>query len=82
MRKYKVFTSSIKPSLLAKLNTYSRKYNLPKNKIIEMALSRYLGSIKKAELTGTFKIAKRDKEIRSFSKTAAGDLITVFHRKK
>jgi hypothetical protein len=67
---------------MAKLNIYSSKYNLPKNKIIEMALSRYFGTIKKAELTGTFKIAKRDKEIRTFSKNAAGDLLTVFHRKK
>lgn len=58
------YTSSIKKSLMARLTMYSKKYNLPKNKIIEMALSRYFGTIKKAELQETFKKAGYDKALK------------------
>jgi hypothetical protein len=82
MKGYVIFTTSIKRSLKAKLDDCARRYNTPKNKIIELALTKYFGTLKKAELAGTFKTAKRDKEMRSFSKHAAGDLLTVFKRKK
>jgi uncharacterized membrane protein YkoI len=64
MRKSITYTSSIKKSLMAKLTIYSKKYNLPKNKIIEMALSRYFGTIKKTELKETFMKAGYDKALK------------------
>lgn len=82
MRKNKTFTSSIKPGILATLGMFSRKYNTPKNKIIEMALSRYFKAVKRKELAETFKIAKRDKQISAFSRLASGNLTTVLRKKK
>jgi hypothetical protein len=82
MKGYVIFTTSIKRRLKQKLDDCAKRYKMPKNRIIELALTKYLGTLKKAELAGSFKIAKRDKEMRSFSKYAAGDLLTVFNRKK
>lgn len=73
MRKNKTFTSSIKPSILARLSMFSKKYNTPKNKMIELALLRMFETAVKAELDITFKIAKRDRVIRAFCKNAEDD---------
>jgi len=82
MSKNKTFTSSINPVLLAKMGLYAKRYNMTKNKVIELALIRLFDTATKAELTLTFKSAKRDKKMRSFSKYAAGDLQGGLRRKK
>jgi hypothetical protein len=82
MRKNKTFTSSISPVLIAKVNLYARRYNMTKNKVIELALTRLFETATKAELSLSFKAAKRDKKMRSFSKHAAGDLQAGLRRKK
>jgi hypothetical protein len=82
MRKNVTFTSSISPVLIAKVGIYARRYNMTKNKVIELALKRLFETATKAELTLSFKAAKRDKKMRSFSRYAAGDEQTGFRRKK
>jgi mRNA interferase MazF len=73
MRKNKVFTSSIKPSLIARVSMYAKKYNMTKNKVIELALVRMFETMTKAELNLTFKKARRDKGIRAFLKNTEND---------
>lgn len=82
MSKNKIFTSSINPVLLAKMELYAKRYNMTKNKVIELALTRLFETASKAELTLSFKAAKRDKKMRSFSKYASGDMQTGLRRKK
>lgn len=51
MSKNKIFTSSINPVLLAKMELYAKRYNMTKNKVIELALTRLFETASKAELT-------------------------------
>jgi metal-responsive CopG/Arc/MetJ family transcriptional regulator len=57
------FTSSLPDDLLNRLNELSQKQTMPKNKIIEKALSIYLDQINKAEYIKSYKAAANDKEI-------------------
>jgi hypothetical protein len=82
MRKNKTLTTSISPVLIAKVDMYSKRYNMTKNKVIELALTRLFETATKAELTLSFKAAKHDKKMRSFSRHAAGDLQAGLRRKK
>ncbi len=82
MRKNKVFTSSLNPALLARLNMYASKYNMTKNSVIELALSRLFETAVKAELNITFKIARRDKSIRAFLKDIENAAFAPIHGKK
>lgn len=82
MGRKKTFTSSINSRILATLNMYSRKYNTPKNKIIEEALSRFFDGIHKTELRLTFEAAKHEKRIREFPKTASTDVSSFLRRKR
>lgn len=82
MKNSVVYTSSMNRGIMARLNMYTKKYNAPKNKVIELALSRLFETAVKAELDLTFKIAKRDKAIRAFSKNAADDAPGVVSEKK
>lgn len=82
MRKNKTLTTSVNPRIIATLSMFSKKYNTPKNKIIEMALSRYFKAVKRTELKETFNAAKRDKQIKAFTNFASGNLTKVLSKKK
>ncbi len=57
------FTSTLPDDLLNRLNELSQKQTMPKNKIIEKALSIYLDQINKAEYIKSYKAAANDKEV-------------------
>lgn len=57
------FTSSLPDELIQKLNKVAQKLSLPKNKIIEKALTLYLEQISKAEYTKSYKQMNDDEDI-------------------
>lgn len=59
----KTFTSSLPNDLLKQLSEVAKKYQLPKNKIIEKALSVYLDQLKRAEYVKSYEKAGKDKEV-------------------
>ncbi len=57
------FTSTLPDSLLAQLNQYAKKLNIPKNKLIQKALSLYLDQLERAEYIKSFQQYKDDTDI-------------------
>jgi len=57
------FTSTLPDDLLAKLSEYSKKLGMPKNKLIETALSIYLDHLKRAEYIKSFRNTQDDAEM-------------------
>ncbi len=57
------FTSTLPDSLLEQLNSYSKKLKLPKNKLIQKALSLYLNQLERAEYIRSYRQYKDDKDI-------------------
>ena len=60
MKNYVILTTSINRVLMAKVTLYAKRYNMTKNKVIELALIRLFETATKAELSLSFKTAKRD----------------------
>ncbi len=73
MKNHVTYTSTMNRGTMARLNMYAKKYNVPKNKVIELALSRLFETAAKAELSATFKAARRDKGIKAFLKNIEND---------
>jgi hypothetical protein len=57
------FTSSLPDDLLLSLNAAAGKLNLPKNKLIEKALSLYLDHLNRAEYVASYKEAGQNIEV-------------------
>jgi predicted transcriptional regulator len=57
------FTSTLPDDLLQRLADYAKKLSLPKNKLIENALSLYLDHLKRAEYVKSYRAAADDKDI-------------------
>ena len=57
------FTSSLPNSMLQELSKKAKELSLPKNKIIERALSIYLDQLNKAEYIKSYKRAANDADI-------------------
>ncbi len=57
------YTSTLPDALLELLNEKAKQLAMPKNKIIEKALSLYLEQIKRAEYIQSFQNASSDKNI-------------------
>lgn len=58
-----VYTSSLPDELLRRLDKASKALSLPKNKLIEKALSIYLDQLNRAEYLKSYKQAGDDREI-------------------
>jgi predicted transcriptional regulator len=56
------FTSSLPKELIELLDQYAGKFRLPKNRIIEQALTAYFEKLKKAEYAHSFRRASGDEE--------------------
>jgi predicted transcriptional regulator len=56
------YTSSLPSELMATLDSYASQLKLPKNKIIEKALTAYFKKLKKAEYAHSFRRAAGDEE--------------------
>ncbi len=67
------FTSSLPDDLLQKLASISKKMNLPKNKIIKIALSKYLDEIEKQMYVYSFKKLAEDPDIVNIAEEGMDD---------
>lgn len=57
------FTSTLPDDLLQRLADYAKKLSLPKNKLIENALTLYFDHLKRAEYVKSYRIAADDEDI-------------------
>lgn len=57
------FTSTLPEDLLAKLNDMATRLSMPKNKLIEKALTIYLDQLNRAEYVKSYKEASEDENI-------------------
>jgi len=67
------FTSTLPDNILLELSKKAKKLSLPKNKIIEKALSIYLDQLNKAEYIASYKRAKNDDDIISIAEEGMED---------
>jgi uncharacterized protein (DUF924 family) len=67
------FTSTLPDNLLEQLNDYSKKLKLPKNKLIQKALTLYLDQLERAEYIRSFRKYKNDDDILSIAEEGMAD---------
>jgi len=70
------FTSTLPNNLLDLLNEKAKSLGLPKNKIIEKALSIYLDQLNKAEYRRSYKKMADDSDILSIAEEGMEDYLT------
>lgn len=56
------YTSTLSDDLLEKLSYHANRLNVPKNKLIEKALTMYLEHLKRAEYVKSYKKAAEDED--------------------
>ena len=69
------FTSSLPDEILQRLSEKAKKLSLPKNKIIERALSIYLDQLNKAEYIQSYKQAENDDDILTIAEEGMEDYL-------
>jgi predicted transcriptional regulator len=69
------FTSTLPDELLQKLNEMASKLSMPKNKIIEKALSIYLDQLTRAEYIKSYRQAGEDVEIMQIAEEGMEDYL-------
>lgn len=69
------FTSTLPEELLGKLNEMAVKLSMPKNKLIERALSIYLDQLNRAEYVKSFKSATDDANILDIAEEGMEDYL-------
>ncbi len=67
------FTSTLPDALLKQLDSYAKSLKLPKNKIIEKALTLYLDQLKRAEYIQSYKQAGQDVDIMAVAEEGIED---------
>ena len=67
------FTSTLPDNILQELSEKAKKLSLPKNKIIERALSIYLDQLNKAEYIVSYKRAANDEDILAIAEEGMED---------
>ena len=67
------FTSTLPDALLKQLNDTAKKLKLPKNKLIEKALTIYLDQVKRAEYIQSYKQAGQDEDIMTIAEEGMAD---------
>ena len=68
-----VFTSTLPDDLLKRLSENAKKLSVPKNKLLERALSAYLDQINKAEYAKSYKELGEDEDIMSVAEEGMSD---------
>ncbi|MCB0634694.1 MAG: hypothetical protein R2824_09105 [Saprospiraceae bacterium] len=81
MKKNSAFTSTLPTDLLEQLTEYSKKLNLPKNKIIEWSLRQYLENLKRAEYIRSFQRASQDAEQKELAEMGLEDYLKMIDDK-
>ena len=69
------FTSSLPDEILQRLSEKAKKLSLPKNKIIERALSIYLDQLNRAEYIQSYKQAESDDDILTIAEEGMEDYL-------
>jgi len=69
------FTSTLPDKLLEQLNDYSKKLKLPKNKLIQNALSLYLDHLERAEYIRSYKKYAKDEDIMMVAEEGMNDYL-------
>ncbi|WP_258105402.1 ribbon-helix-helix domain-containing protein [Marinoscillum sp. MHG1-6] len=67
------FTSSLPDRLLQELNKKATELSIPKNKLIEKALTIYLDQLNKAEYIKSYKQAGQDVDIMNIAEEGMAD---------
>ncbi len=67
------YTSTLPDEILQQLSARAKKLSIPKNKIIERALSIYLDQLNKAEYVKSYKRAAKDDDILSIAEEGMED---------
>ena len=57
------FTSTLPDKLLQRLDEAAKQLKLPKNKLLEKALTIYLDQLKRAEYVQSYKLAGQDEDV-------------------
>jgi hypothetical protein len=71
------FTSTLPEDILKTLETYSVKFRVPRNRIMEQALRAYFEKLKQAEYIRSFKKAAGDPEMESLAKEGLEDYLKI-----
>ncbi len=69
------FTSTLPKELLDKLSQKSKSLSLPKNKLIESALTLYLEHLERAEYINSFKRAAKDEDVLKMAEEGMQDYL-------
>lgn len=69
------FTSSLPDELLAKLDSMAKQLSVPKNRLIEKALTIYLDQITRAEYVKSFKKASEDENLLDMAEEGMEDYL-------
>ena len=69
------FTSTLPDDILQQLSEMAKKLSLPKNKIIERALSVYLDQLNRAEYVKSYKRAAVDEDILTIAEEGMEDYL-------
>lgn len=70
------FTSSLPDNLLEVLSQKARELSLPKNKLIERALTIYLDQLKRAEYARSYMQLSKDEDILSIAEEGMEDYLS------
>ncbi|MFT4754817.1 MAG: hypothetical protein ACI9GM_000129 [Salibacteraceae bacterium] len=76
------YTSTLPDSLMSLLNEKAKELAIPKNKIIEKALSIYLNQVKKAEYIKSYKNLGNDTDILALAEEGMTDYFTQLENNK
>jgi predicted transcriptional regulator len=71
------FTSSLPSDVMQTLDSYAKKFKIPKNRIIEQALKAYFDRLKQAEYSRSFKKAAGDAEMISMVEEGIEDYLKI-----
>ena len=73
------FTSTLPDKLLKQLGDKAKALSLPKNKIIEKALSLYLEHLEKAEYVRSYRNAAKDKDVVALAEKGMKEYLRQLH---
>jgi hypothetical protein len=76
------YTSTLPDSLMRLLNEKAKELAIPKNKIIEKALSIYLNQVKKAEYIKSYKSLSNNTDILFLAEEGMEDYFTQLENTK
>lgn len=76
------FTSTLPDELLQRLHKIAKDLSVPKNKIIEKALTVYLDQLNKAEYIASYKQMANDADLLSIAEEGMADYLTQIEESK